>query len=92
MPRQGNIVMSMLACGVFCLSVVLSNLPVSAQIDTSNATFNEAVQAVKDRNFQHAVRLFSLQANNNQHDAQYNLALLMHAGAHLVMGRAAWRN
>ena len=51
-----------------------------AQIDTSNATFNEAVQAVKDKNFRHAVKLFSLQAQNNQHDAQYNLAILLEAG------------
>ena len=50
------------------------------QIDTSNATFNEAVQAVKDKNFRHAVKLFSLQAENNQHDAQYNLAILLEAG------------
>ena len=38
------------------------------------------VQAVKDKNFRHAVTLFSLQADNNQHDAQYNLALLLEAG------------
>jgi TPR repeat protein len=54
--------------------------PVLAQIDTSTATFNEAVQAVKNKNYRHAVKLFSLQAENNQHDAQYNLALLMQAG------------
>ena len=55
-------------------------LPATAQIDTSTATFNEAVQAVKDKNFRHAVKLFSLQAENNQHDAQYNLAILLEAG------------
>ena len=55
-------------------------LPTTAQIDTSTATFNEAVQAVKDKNFRHAVKLFSLQAENDQHDAQYNLALLLEAG------------
>ena len=79
-PRSGNIVTSILASCFLCLSVALSHLPASAQIDTSNATFNEAIQAVKDKNFRHAVKLFLLQANNNQHDAQYNLALLMHAG------------
>ncbi|MEC8642561.1 MAG: hypothetical protein VXZ67_06605 [Pseudomonadota bacterium] len=65
-----------------CLVSSLIALPLSAmaQIDSSNATFNEAVQAVKDKNYRHAVKLFSLQADNNQHDAQYNLALLMHAG------------
>jgi len=51
-----------------------------AQIESSDATFNEAVQAVKDKNFRHAVKLFSIQAQNNQHDAQYNLALLLEAG------------
>ena len=55
-------------------------LPAPAQIDTSTATFNEALQAVKDKNFRHAVELFSLQAESNQHDAQYNLAILLEAG------------
>lgn len=54
--------------------------PTAAQIDTSTATFNEAVQAVKDKNFRHAAKLFALQAENNQHDAQYNLAILLEAG------------
>lgn len=79
-PRPGHNLTSILASCVLCLSVAFAHLPASAQIDSSNATFNEAIQAVKDRNFRHAVRLFTLQADNNQHDAQYNLALLMHAG------------
>lgn len=58
--------------------------PTVAQIESSDATFNEAVQAVKDRNFRHAVKLFSIQAQDNQHDAQYNLALLLEtAEAHV---------
>ena len=67
------------AAAAFCMTLAV---PVSAtaQIDSSNATFNEAVQAVKDKNFRHAVKLFSLQAENNQHDAQYNLAVLLEAG------------
>ena len=73
------------ACRLLFISLALSLVftlsgPALAQIDSSNATFNEAVQAVKDKNFRHAVTLFSLQADNNQHDAQYNLALLMEAG------------
>ena len=59
---------------------LVGSLPSSAQIDTSTATFNEAVQAVKDKNFRHAAKLFALQAENNQHDAQYNLAILLEAG------------
>ncbi len=54
--------------------------PAAAQIDSSDATFREAVQAVKDKDFRHAVRLFTIQAENDQHDAQYNLALLLEAG------------
>ena len=61
-------------------AVLLPLSPATAQIESSDATFNEAVQAVKDKNFRHAVRLFSVQAQNNQHDAQYNLALLLEAG------------
>ena len=59
---------------------LVGSLPSSAQIDSSTATFNEAVQAVKDKNFRHAAKLFALQAENNQHDAQYNLAILLEAG------------
>ena len=58
----------------------LVSLPVKAQIDSSNATFNEAIQAVKDKDFRHAAKLFLIQAENNQHDAQYNLAILLEAG------------
>ena len=58
----------------------LMPVPATAQINSSDATFNEAVQAVKDKDFRHAVTLFSLQAESNRHDAQYNLALLLEAG------------
>ena len=76
MPRACRLVVINLA-----LSLVLTlSGPAQALIDSSNATFNEAVQAVKDKNFRHAVKLFSVQAESHQHDAQYNLALLMHAG------------
>jgi TPR repeat protein len=80
MWRSGQTVTSVLASCAVCLCIALSGLPASAQIGSSDATFNEAIQAVKDRNYRHAVKLFSLQADNNQHDAQYNLALLLHAG------------
>ena len=67
--------------GTVVLSLALATLnPTAAQIDTSTATFNEAVQAVKDKNFRHAAKLFALQAENNQHDAQYNIAILLQAG------------
>ena len=59
---------------------LLVSLPVKAQIDSSDATFNEAIQAVKNKDFRHAAKLFLIQAENDQHDAQYNLALLLEAG------------
>ena len=64
---------------VLSLALTATN-PSAAQIDTSTATFNEAVQAVKDKNFRHAAKLFALQAENNKHDAQYNIAILLEAG------------
>ena len=63
------------------ISVTLMISPsVKSQIDKSNATFNEAIQAVKNKDFRHAAKLFLIQAENNQHDAQYNLAILLEAG------------
>ena len=64
---------------VISVTLLISSV-VESQIDKSNATFNEAIQAVKDKDFRHAAKLFLLQAENNQHDAQYNLAILLEAG------------
>ena len=72
--------MTVLAGSVALGLALVGSLPSTAQIDTSTATFNEAMQAVKDKNFRHAAKLFALQAENNQHDAQYNLAILLEAG------------
>ena len=65
---------------VFLLSFLLPSKLILADITTSNVTFAEAVQAVKDKNYEHAVNLFELQAFAAQHDAQYNLALLLQSG------------
>ena len=65
---------------VFLLIFLLPSKLILADITTSNVTFAEAVQAVKDKNYQHAVNLFELQAFAAQHDAQYNLALLLQSG------------
>ena len=81
MPRfsfEINIVA--LAIALLISVTLLMSPPVKSQIDKSNATFNEAVQAVKDKDFRHAAKLFLIQAENNQHDAQYNLAILLEAG------------
>ena len=47
---------------------------------TSDAAFNKAVQAVKQKNYADAVTIFEAQADASQHDAQYNLAVLLQAG------------
>ena len=62
-----------------CLSS-LTGTSVSAQTNDSDAIFVEAVAAVKNKDYGHAVKLFSSQAEANQHDAQYNLAVLLKAG------------
>jgi hypothetical protein len=49
-------------------------------IATSDKTFQEAVKAVKEKNYTHAYSLFELQAQAAQHDAQFNLALLLKSG------------
>jgi hypothetical protein len=45
-----------------------------------NAAFKEAVQAVRDKNYGHAITLFEGQAKLSRYDAQYNLAVLLNAG------------
>ena len=65
---------------IIFLFFTLPSKLILADITTSNVTFAEAVQAVKDKNYQHAVNLFELQAFAAQHDAQYNLALLLQSG------------
>ena len=61
-------------------ALTLATPALTKDISTSNATFSEAVQAIKDRDYRHAMKLFAMQADQNQHDAQYNLALLLEAG------------
>ena len=81
MPRSlFKMKLAALAVALLINVTLLVPSPVESQIDTSNATFNEALQAVKDKDFRHAAKLFLLQAENNQHDAQYNLAILLEAG------------
>ena len=81
MPRLPLRLKTTILAGSVALGLSLvGSLPSTAQIDTDTTTFNEAVQAVKDKQFRHAAKLFLLQAEKNQHDAQYNLAILLEAG------------
>jgi len=49
-------------------------------IATSDKTFMEAVEAAKAGHYDQAFKLFELQAEAAQHDAQYNLALMLKTG------------
>ena len=81
MPRLPLRLKTTILAGSVALGLSLVGpFPSTAQIDTDTTTFNEAVQAVKDKQFRHAAKLFLLQAEKNQHDAQYNLAILLEAG------------
>jgi hypothetical protein len=71
---------------VLLISLVIG-LTLTCAITTANAgshsaddTFGEAVQAVKDRDYGRALKLFEQQANDAKHDAQYNMAILLQAG------------
>ena len=65
------------------LAIFLFPLPLFAsntKVKIENTAFKEAVQAVKDKNYVHALTLFEAQAKMARHDAQYNLAVLLNAG------------
>jgi hypothetical protein len=49
-------------------------------LEVTTDTFNEAVDAVRDKDFVLANDLFSILSEQNDHDAQYNLAILLNSG------------
>lgn len=69
---------------VLAFSLALG-LPIMAKandedIATSDKTFMEAVEAAKAGHYDQAFKLFELQAEAAQHDAQFNLALMLKTG------------
>jgi len=65
------------------IAIFLFPVPLFAsntKVKIENTAFKEAVQAVKDKNYFHAITLFEAQAEMARHDAQYNLAVLLNAG------------
>ena len=46
----------------------------------SDIMFEEATKAVKDRRYREAIEIFEVLAENNEADAQYNVALLLKSG------------
>ena len=65
------------------ISACLLGMPAQAtdpQTQMENKAFKEAVKAVKNKNYAHAITLFEAQAKMPRHDAQHNLAVLLNAG------------
>ena len=62
----------------FVLITIASSLYLPAR--ASDEAFNQAVEAVKSKDYVKAVDLFEPLANEGIHDAQYNLAILLRRG------------
>ena len=68
---------------LFVIAACLLGMSANAsdpQTKMENKAFKEAVKAVKDKNYAHAITLFEAQAKTPRHDAQHNLAVLLNAG------------
>ena len=68
---------------LFVIAACLLGIPANAsdpQTQMENKAFKEAVKAVKDKDYAHAITLFEAQAKMPRHDAQHNLAVLLNAG------------
>ena len=55
-------------------------MTIHAETQNGDDAFREAVQAVKERDYNRALDLFEQQASQAKHDAQYNMAVLLQAG------------
>jgi TPR repeat protein len=69
----------LIACGLV-LAVPFMAHANQEDIATSDKTFMEAVEAAKAGDYDQAFKLFELQAEAAQHDAQFNLALMLKTG------------
>ena len=64
---------------LFVIASFYFGVPANAsdlQTQMENKAFKEAVEAIKDKNYAHAIALFEAQAKMPRHDAQFNLCLL----------------
>ena len=60
--------------------LIFALYPFVAFSEGHNTAFNDAVQAVRDKNYGAAYQVFLKLAEESDHDAQYNLALLLRKG------------
>ena len=64
----------------YCLLIILFCTSSSAQVTNSDKLFKKATDFVKEKKYTDAVSIFEKLAQNNEHDAQYNLAFLINGG------------
>ena len=64
----------------FLLFITPSMWADNHSLSMSDKLFKEATDSVKAREYQKAISIFEELANLNEHDAQYNLAVLLKAG------------
>ena len=65
----------------FCsLFIIFLYTAISAQVTQSDKLFKMATDFVKERKYSDAVSIFRELAENDEHDAQYNLAFLISSG------------
>ena len=72
-----------MVCYVFkiiSLVFLLCNFSHATEFSESDLMFEQASEAVKDRRYSEAIDLFEVLAENNEADAQYNIALLLKSG------------
>ena len=65
---------------IFTTCFLLINFCGATDFTKSDIMFEEATQAVKDGRYREAIDVFELLAENNEADAQYNMALLLKSG------------
>ena len=59
---------------------LMLNLSFASEFSESDVMFENATQAVKDGRYGEALDIFEVLAENNEADAQYNLALILKSG------------
>ena len=66
---------------LFCLFFVVPFCsPLFSEVTNSDRLFKAATDFVKEKKYSEAVAIFEQLARNNEHDAQYNLAVLISSG------------
>ena len=65
---------------IFTSLYLLTTFSGATEFTESDIMFEKATQAVKDGRYREAIDVFEVLAENNEADAQYNMALLLKSG------------